>query len=157
MIHGLDATASERLERAAGRPGERKTGSGASFRSGGKSFEVGDGASVLGRDPDCDIPVEDPRVSWRHASVKLKGGSYVIEDLGSRNGTWLNEERIAGRSELRDEDVVRVGATQFVFREASEKAAPGEASPHEASPSPKEGSVTGMIRGLDTGPPGREK
>src|SRR5262245_62769303 len=45
---------------------------------------------VIGRDSEADIVVRDPGVSERHASITLQGGAYVLQDLGSRNGTSLN-------------------------------------------------------------------
>ncbi|MGE5286146.1 MAG: FHA domain-containing protein [Micromonosporaceae bacterium] len=43
---------------------------------------------VIGRDPQADIVVNDPRVSWRHAIVRLDRGVWIVEDAGSTNGTF---------------------------------------------------------------------
>jgi len=48
------------------------------------------GEIVLGRDPDCDLPLPNPNVSWRHAAISVDGGQITLRDLGSRNGTHLN-------------------------------------------------------------------
>jgi poly-beta-1,6-N-acetyl-D-glucosamine synthase len=49
---------------------------------------------VLGRDPQCDIVLTDPRVSWRHAAVRLAQNGWVFEDVGSTNGTFLDGSQI---------------------------------------------------------------
>ncbi|MER5434854.1 FHA domain-containing protein [Streptomyces sp. NPDC002588] len=56
-------------------------------------------AYTLGRDPQGDIVFEDARVSWRHATVSFNGGSWVIEDHGSTNGTFAQGQRV-GRLEI---------------------------------------------------------
>jgi pSer/pThr/pTyr-binding forkhead associated (FHA) protein len=48
----------------------------------------------LGRDPDSDLVVDEPRVSWQHAIFRLDGGQWLLEDLGSTNGTWLGPRRV---------------------------------------------------------------
>ncbi|MGH3085842.1 MAG: FHA domain-containing protein, partial [Rubrobacteraceae bacterium] len=151
MIEGLDTPGQP--GETTGEPEERKNDPRASLRSGNRVFEIEGGVSVLGRDPDCELAVEDPRVSWRHAAIKLEGGAHVIEDLGSRNGTWLNDKRLAGRVALQNEDVIRVGGTQLVFRTGSGRAE----APSSRSEPKQEGSITGMIQGLNTGRSRREE
>ncbi|MZE79308.1 FHA domain-containing protein, partial [Streptomyces sp. SID5475] len=48
----------------------------------------------LGRDPKGDMVLEDARVSWRHATVRWDGHSWVVEDLGSTNGTYAGGRRV---------------------------------------------------------------
>jgi len=57
----------------------------------GKKIEVALGVSplVIGSDPDCDILVDDPRVSRKHCEVRREGGAVIIRDLGSKNGTFI--------------------------------------------------------------------
>ena len=52
----------------------------------------------IGRDDAADIPVTDPRVSWEHATLYASGGIWVLEDKGSRNGTYAGSERISQKS-----------------------------------------------------------
>ncbi|MEW2498621.1 FHA domain-containing protein [Streptomyces nodosus] len=54
----------------------------------------GSGPYTLGRDPQGDIVLEDARVSWRHATISWNGGSWVVEDLGSTNGTFVHGRRV---------------------------------------------------------------
>lgn len=81
---------------------------------------------VLGRAPDVDFTLEDSNASRRHSRVLAEGDGYVIEDLGSRNGTWVNGARVVQRQALRDGDVVRIGGTEMIFRQKGllESAAP---------------------------------
>lgn len=59
----------------------------------------------------------DSRVSRLHAEIAVAGGEWLLVDDGlSRNGSFVNEERVAGRRRLADGDVLRIGATQLVFR-----------------------------------------
>jgi pSer/pThr/pTyr-binding forkhead associated (FHA) protein len=71
---------------------------------------------LLGRSPDCDIVVEDVLSSRKHARLTVGGRMRVvfIEDLGSRNGTYINEERITERTLLQNGSGVRIGATVFL-------------------------------------------
>jgi ABC transport system ATP-binding/permease protein len=62
----------------------------------------------VGRDPAADIVLDDARVSWRHAVLKVDGQSWVLEDLGSTNGTWIGAERTS-RIDIRVNCVVRLG------------------------------------------------
>lgn len=74
--------------------------------------------AVLGRSEASDVPLEwDDRVSRAHAKLERIGREWSIEDDGlSRNGTYVNEERVRGPRRLRDGDMVRAGHTTLVFR-----------------------------------------
>ena len=67
---------------------------------------------VIGRE-DADITIEDAEISRRHAEVRPSGGAIEIEDIGSTNGTFVNNERIQGARVLAPGDVVRVGQTEL--------------------------------------------
>ncbi|MEA3078254.1 MAG: hypothetical protein QOF60_3162 [Actinomycetota bacterium] len=83
----------------------------------GRDFRIEKEVSVMGRDGTCDYVIEDESVSRQHARVRLEGGKYVLFDLGSGNGTYLNGEKIQ-RAELQDGDVVKVGDSLVLFKEA---------------------------------------
>ena len=81
----------------------------------GMEYDVGDGA-VLGRGDQAEIRLEDPFASSRHARLVRQGGIVVLEDLGSTNGTYLNEEVLSGPQPLHPGDRVRIGDSVFVFQ-----------------------------------------
>jgi len=69
--------------------------------------------ATIGRHPSADVqfdPERDLEVSGRHAALFLEGGAWVLRDLGSSNGTWLNGVRIKGDRQLAPNDVIRFGA-----------------------------------------------
>ncbi len=78
----------------------------------GRSFPLEPRPCTLGRVDDCDITIPDPSVSRRHAELRPEGDRWVLEDLGSSNGTWIGEERIR-RAALEDGSVFRIGATEL--------------------------------------------
>ena len=82
----------------------------------GMEYEVGEGA-VLGRGEQAEIRLEDPFASSRHARLTREGGIVVLEDLGSTNGTYLNEELLTGPQPLHPADRVRIGDSEFIYIE----------------------------------------
>jgi pSer/pThr/pTyr-binding forkhead associated (FHA) protein len=74
-----------------------------------------DGEIVLGRGDAAEIRLQDPFASGRHARVYEQGGIFVIEDLGSTNGTYLNEELLDGPRPLHPDDRVRIGDSEMTF------------------------------------------
>ena len=80
----------------------------------GMEYDVGEGA-VLGRGDQAEIRLEDPFASSRHARLVRQGGIVVIEDLGSTNGTYLNEELLSGPQPLHQGDRVRIGDSEFTY------------------------------------------
>jgi diguanylate cyclase (GGDEF)-like protein len=81
-----------------------------------------DGRAVVGRDPDCEFPLLDHRVSRRHATIMPAGGvdRYLIQDLGSTNGTRVGGSLIAGPHLLQDGEKILVGETVMRFSLADE-------------------------------------
>jgi pSer/pThr/pTyr-binding forkhead associated (FHA) protein len=80
----------------------------------GMEYDIGEGA-VMGRGDQAEIRLEDPFASARHARLSRQGGIVVIEDLGSTNGTYLNEEILAGPQPLHAGDRVRIGDSEFSY------------------------------------------
>ena len=74
--------------------------------------------SVVGTAPDCDVVLRDGSISGRHAEFIATGGGYRINDLGSTNGTFVNDKRITSH-DLVDNDNVRLGRTAFKFKSMS--------------------------------------
>ncbi|MGD9127211.1 MAG: SpoIIE family protein phosphatase [Planctomycetia bacterium] len=88
----------------------------------GQVFTVDGPETVLGRNPDCDIVLEVGAVSRRHARIiaeEKDGGPkrFFIEDLKSRNGTYVNEVKVEGRVELNDHDQIQVCDLLFIFHD----------------------------------------
>ena len=74
-----------------------------------------DGDLLLGRGDRVDIRLDDPFASSRHARIYEQGNIVVIEDLGSTNGTYLNEELLETPRPLHPGDRVRIGDSEFEF------------------------------------------
>ena len=79
----------------------------------GMSYDVSEGAT-LGRG-DAEIQLEDPFASSQHARLTRQGAILVIEDLGSTNGTYLNDELLRGPRPLHAGDRVRIGDSTFTY------------------------------------------
>lgn len=81
-------------------------------------FGLQKGRNTIGRDPSrCQIVVDDPAVSAQHACLIFQGGRFVIHDLASLNGVFVNDQRVA-RQMLLDGDKVKVGNTLFIYKQA---------------------------------------
>jgi hypothetical protein len=79
----------------------------------GIAYEIEDGVT-LGRG-DVEIQLDDPFASSRHARISRQGHAVVIEDLGSTNGTYLNDELLTGPQPLHDGDRIRIGGCEFSY------------------------------------------
>ncbi len=73
--------------------------------------------TVIGRHPDCAICLNHPTVSRRHARILFQQGGFMIEDLESRNGTFINEVQIQSLSPLQHGDQLRIGDISFQFED----------------------------------------
>ena len=92
----------------------------------GHKYELKGDLWILGRHPDCHIVIEVGAVSRNHCQVVRDGDQYFLEDLGSRNGTFLNEEtdKIVGRRLLHVGDVIRVCEVSFTVGSDGPKPSP---------------------------------
>ena len=70
---------------------------------------------VLGRGPDCDVVLDHPLVAHHHARISREGDAFVVQDLGTRIGTFVNGQRISGSGKVNVGDVVGVGGYTFKF------------------------------------------
>src|SRR5512133_2101206 len=81
----------------------------------GASHEVTKQRTTLGRSRDCDLQIEDPSASRRHAEVRQEGTAYWVVDLDSTNGLEVNGLRVK-RAKLGHGDKITIGSTDIVFR-----------------------------------------
>ena len=81
----------------------------------GQRLVVGPGGATLGRSRQCDIVLNDPNVSRQHAEIRPRGGSWVITDLGSTNGSRINGRQLEGSEVVRPGDEIELGATSLRF------------------------------------------
>ncbi|MEJ7585134.1 MAG: FHA domain-containing protein [Acidimicrobiales bacterium] len=82
--------------------------------SAGSRFAIEKDLITAGRHPDSDIFLDDITVSRRHAEIIRQGAGYVVRDVGSLNGTYVNRDRIE-ESRLEDGDEVQIGKFKLVF------------------------------------------
>lgn len=76
--------------------------------TGGQKWSLEKEIVVVGRGQDCDIVLPERPISRRHAEVRRQGNQYVLRDLGSKNGTYLNGQEIDGPVPLQDGDEIQI-------------------------------------------------
>lgn len=86
----------------------------------GKVYPLDKNELFLGRDLSNDLVINDPEISRRHSRLYLQGNGYVIEDLGSTNGTFVNGQRLMGPNVLRPGDVITFGERMSLVYESSD-------------------------------------
>ncbi len=74
------------------------------------------GESIIGRDPGASVHLDHSSVSRRHARIVISAGGATLEDLGSKNGTFLGEKKIELPAPLSDEDEIRIGSVMLRIR-----------------------------------------
>jgi hypothetical protein len=85
----------------------------------GRELALDDGEHVIGRDKDAAVMLNSPTVSRRHAKIIITGEIARLHDLGSKNGTYVRDQRVSAPVELVDGDRIRVGAFEITFRSLS--------------------------------------
>lgn len=93
--------------------------------------------TVIGRHPECQVHINSNMVSRRHARLLRQGDKYVIEDLGSGNGTFVNGKKIEGPVELKHDDRIKLGPILLRFENPQAAAAPKPAAPASRPPATK--------------------
>lgn len=125
VVRGLAVNAAPRSSRSAnagkGVPAGPELPSGAQsvvvYADGAKPRTVKMAASmVIGRAPECELMLEDTYVSQQHARIFGKNGAWYVEDLGSTNGTYVNDQKLAAPAMVQPGDRVRVGTTVLELR-----------------------------------------
>jgi hypothetical protein len=81
----------------------------------GERVPLGETPCVIGRLPECEVSLNDPNVSRKHAEVRALGTGFVISDLNSTNGTRVNGIMVGPEHPLRDGDLITIGATRLRF------------------------------------------
>jgi DNA-binding winged helix-turn-helix (wHTH) protein len=76
---------------------------------------LGEGEHVLGRDPDLELFLDSPGISRRHALIKITGDKATVEDLGSKNGTFVADHSLDSPTQLHDGDRIRIGSVELTF------------------------------------------
>ena len=94
-----------------GRPASSTDSSGGAARSGSTRVRT-----LIGRDREAVVWIDDESVSRRHARISISEEGATIEDLGSKNGTYVDEKRIRARTPLTDRDVVKIGPATLTLR-----------------------------------------
>jgi hypothetical protein len=87
-----------------------------------QEIDLRPGETLIGRSALCHVTIEDPMVSRQHSRIIVREGEALLEDLGSRNGTFVNGHVISGIHQLSDRDRIRVGTLELVFCRAPEAA-----------------------------------
>src|SRR5512137_44667 len=105
----------------------------------GRTFELHDAVITVGRDPTETVQVLDQGVSRQHARIYRAGEMCFIRDLGSTNGTFVNDQRVQEEL-LRSGDVIRIGSTLLAFEDRPGAAAPPPGEVEYAGP---EGEMIG--------------
>jgi pSer/pThr/pTyr-binding forkhead associated (FHA) protein len=82
---------------------------------------------VIGRSEASDLMLHDRFLSRRHTRLYQEGGVWMIEDLGSRNGTWINGAKVEGPTAIRNGDHIRISATSILVHDSAAPALDDEA------------------------------
>ena len=96
----------------------------------GSMFPLSEAEMIIGRDPSCAIALNDNSISPTHAKITRGDQGFTLEDLGSKNGTFLNDHRVTQKRSLSNQDVVRVGKVVLTFNLSNPAAA---TKPHKST------------------------
>lgn len=88
----------------------------------GREVSLAEGENLIGRDPEATVRLDSPRISRQHARILIEGVDATLEDLGSKNGTFLRSRRIEAPARLEHGDEIRMGSFVLTFRVSSASA-----------------------------------
>lgn len=80
-----------------------------------KRINISKVETTLGRDPECDLFIDNIGISREHCRILYRGGRFFLRDNGSSNGTFLNNNRVTHESELHDQDEIQLGKYRVIF------------------------------------------
>lgn len=99
---------------------------------GGRPVVIDKPIVLVGRHPDCDLIITDsPKISRKHCCLALVNSRFVVRDLDSMNGVWVNEDRVEHSSDIEPGDELMIGDVAF---DVVRTGAPAQAPPAEANP-----------------------
>ena len=81
----------------------------------GREKTLGEKSLTIGRDAEAGIQILDRSASRFHAEIFPVGGMFFVRDLDSKNGTFINEDRLTDEELLRESDVIKIGTTELIF------------------------------------------
>src|SRR4051812_11647946 len=123
--------------------------------SAGKLFPLNKPELVVGRSPNADIRINEKAVSHNHARLSMDNGTCTLRDLESTNGTFVNNELIAGPVRLRGGDAVGVGSTTFTYLAGTDATSSDQTiqlrNQHQSQPPP--GNFIDQVRVQPSMPP----
>lgn len=129
-VHGFGYAFQEPVARASGRPGALVC----RLRWDGGRAMLRQGEHIIGRDPAADVVIDSTTVSRHHARIRIADGDVTIEDLGSKNGSYVGDRRIHGALTLTDGDDVRIGMVTVNVRISAVVASTATAVPGSRPP-----------------------
>lgn len=108
-------------------------------KEGGRPIVVDKPIMLIGRHPDCDVIIkESPKISRKHCCLALVDNRFVVRDLDSMNGVWVNGDRVVHSSDVRPGDELTIGDVPFeLVNNGARGAAPKKQAP-ESRPAPED-------------------
>jgi DNA-binding winged helix-turn-helix (wHTH) protein len=94
----------------------RSANAGPRLVSGRREWLLSAGANLVGRDRDCVVRIDSATLSRHHARIIVTSRETTVEDLGSKNGTQVNGQRVTQRVALKDSDQIQVGSVTMTYR-----------------------------------------
>jgi predicted component of type VI protein secretion system len=110
MVYSAAGRVAEPLEERA-----RVQARSALLKHDGQRMRIGPGGATIGRSRQCEVVIDDPNVSRQHAEIRPRGGSWVLTDLGSTNGSSLNGRPVIGPEVLKPGDEIELGTSRVTF------------------------------------------
>lgn len=87
-----------------------------SWKPEGQIFPVYEGRNFIGSDLSCEVPLDsDPQMSSKHATIVYRGGTFLLDDASSMNGTFLDGRDVLEKTTLENYATIRTGATNWIF------------------------------------------